>query len=456
MSKEPLKFPVAFAKQMQTMLGYDYDDFCKALNAPSPISLRLNNSKRQLHDNFPKIPWCSSGRYLYERPIFTLDPIFHGGAYYVQEASSMFLEQAFKQAVDISEPLRVLDLCAAPGGKSTHLLSLINKDSLLVSNEVIRSRANILSENIQKWGYANVIVTNNDPDHFQSLKGFFDVIVVDAPCSGEGLFRKEPDAMNEWSPENIDLCWKRQRRILSDIWPALKADGVLLYSTCTYNRLENEDNLLWAHDQLDAEFISIKTESDWGAQEVKEGKTIGYHFYPHQAKGEGFFISAIRKTSDQQAVRMKLKKKIFQAPSIEIMSQLKEWVTNAQQKHFLQWKDAVLMIPESQSEAIKFITEQLHIVSAGTIVGELKHEKIIPDHAFALSIETNTDFFNQLQLTKEQALQYLRKEVIQINPDKKGFTLVSYEGISLGWANVLDNRINNMYPPNWRIRMGGY
>ena len=440
---------------MQKLLGNGYSNFTHALEEKAPVSIRLNRAKVESENNLPVVPWCSSGRYLNERPVFTLDPTFHGGAYYVQEASSMFLEQALKQSVDLNQSLNVLDLCAAPGGKSTHLLSLINSTSLLVSNEVIRSRASILSENIQKWGYANTIVTNNDPDHFQSLKGFFDVIVVDAPCSGEGLFRKEPEAIKEWSPENVDLCWKRQRRILNDIWPSLKTGGTLLYSTCTYNRFENEDNLLWIKNQWDARFIPLKISSDWGIEEVHEGDITGYHCYPHKVRGEGFFISVIQKIGEQDSVKLKMKKKIFQKPSPKIIEQLHQRVTNPLDKQFLMWKDSVLMVPAQKSEAVDFITQHLHIVSTGTTIGELKHEKIIPDHAFALSIDANKHFFNQLALTKEQALQYLRKDVLHVETVKKGFAQVTYEGVSLGWANVLDNRINNMYPANWRIRMAG-
>ena len=194
-----------------------------------------------------------------ERPSFTLDPSFHGGKYYVQEASSMFLEQAFCATYQFSRiALNVLDLCAAPGGKSTHLLSLMNKNSLLVSNEVIQSRAAILSENIQKWGHGNVIVTNNDPKDFQRLPGFFDVIVVDAPCSGEGLFRKDPNALKEWSEDVVALCSRRQRRILNDVWPTLKTGGLLIYSTCTYNADENEENLKWLKEEYHVESIPLK------------------------------------------------------------------------------------------------------------------------------------------------------------------------------------------------------
>jgi len=202
------------------------------INSSKPVTKLANQSINQL----TKIPWSEFGYYLKQRPSFTFDPLFHAGCYYVQEASSMFLEQALKQTVDLSRPLKVLDLCAAPGGKSTHIQSLISGESLLVSNEVIRSRANILKSNIIKWGCNNVVVTNNDPRDFLQLENYFDVIVVDAPCSGSGLFRRDEDAMKEWSPDNVALCSQRQQRILADVWPALKKNGVLIYYTCSYSK----------------------------------------------------------------------------------------------------------------------------------------------------------------------------------------------------------------------------
>ena len=225
---------------MRHQLGPDYSDFHNSLDRPAPVSVRHNPGKINNFFGDP-VPWCLHGRYLQERPVFTLDPKLHAGAYYVQEASSMFVEQAVRQSTDLSKSLNVLDLCAAPGGKSTHLLSLLSKDSLLISNEVIRSRASILSENIQKWGHDNVIVTHSDPSNFGRMPGFFDLILLDAPCSGEGLFRKEPEAMREWSLPNVDHCSVRQKRILSDVWPALRPGGILCFLfryRCTSNKLE--------------------------------------------------------------------------------------------------------------------------------------------------------------------------------------------------------------------------
>ncbi len=447
-------FPIAFEKRMQQRLGKEFDVFKEKHQTPSPTSIRMHTLKEG-NTNLPideKISWTESGYYLKERPSFTLDPVFHAGAYYVQEASSMFLEQALKQSVDLTASLRVLDLCAAPGGKSTHLLNLISEDALLISNEVIRSRASILSENIQKWGSANVVVTNNDPEHFQKLSGFFDVMVVDAPCSGEGLFRKDAAAMNEWSEDNVALCSQRQRRILSDVWPALKENGILIYCTCTFSEEENENNLAWMSSGHDVEFIELAVASFPGIETIRKEGTVGYRFYPHNVNGEGFFISVMRKKNTQQPVRAR-GKKVFNTPSKKVLEQLDHWVKSSKQFRFLQQDDLILMLPALHYEEIEFLSQQLHIVSKGTAVAEVKHEKLIPEHAFALSVHLDRSHFKVIDLTLEQALAYLRKENLMLAEGERGFALVAYQNYPIGWVNLLGNRINNLYPSSWRIRM---
>jgi len=444
--------PPEFEVRMKEQLGEEYIDFSQALQDVPPVSIRFNPKKAIRQDYGSQIPWTKEGRYLSSRPIFTLDPHFHAGAYYVQEASSMFLEQAVIQSIDKSKPLRVLDLCAAPGGKSTHLLSLVNSESLLVSNDVIRSRASILSENIQKWGYHNVIVTNNDPEDFQHLEGFFDLIVIDAPCSGEGLFRKDKEAMNEWSPDAIEICCHRQQRILNAIWPSLKQGGVLIYSTCTYNEKENEENLLWLKNKKELEFIAIKCDDNWGIQEVKEGALIGYRLYPHKVKGEGFFISVIRKLEATQSIKLKSRFALQLVPS-KTKERLKSWLHNFDEKEFFLLDDLICMFPESRVTDLELIISSLKTILKGTSVATQKHEKLVPEHAFSLSTEINRGIFTQLNLTKDQALSFLRKDNLMLEGGQKGFALANFEGSVLGWVNLLGNRINNMYPSSWRIRM---
>lgn len=358
----------------------------------------------------------------------------------------MFLEHAVQQAVDVSKPIRVLDLCAAPGGKSTHLLSLLNDTSLLVSNEVIRSRASILSENIQKWGHANVVVTNSDPQDFQHVNGYFDLVVIDAPCSGEGLFRKEPDAMKEWSDDNIRLCTLRQRRILSDVWPALKENGILIYSTCTYSEEENEGNLQWLSDNQDVEFVKLGNLPS-GVMEVTHQRALGYRLMPHRLDGEGFFISVIRKKGEEQTPRIKAGK--FQPYKAK---ELAGWLQG--DFEIIQQNDLLIALPAASADEISWLSQHVTVVTKGVAVAVVKQNKLVPEHALALSTIVNRENFDVAELSRGQALAYLRKETLSPFDDQRGFALVQFEGNALGWINRLGNRLNNLYPQNWRIRMG--
>jgi len=449
-----IAFPPPFEARMQQMLGQSWPAFRAVHSQPSPVSLRLNPARTFTLTGGAAIPWTQFGFYLQERPVFTLDPALHAGAYYVQEASSMFLEQAVRQHVPTHSPLRVLDLCAAPGGKSTHLASLLNAESLLVSNEVIRSRASILAENIQKWGSNNVVVTNNDPEDFTKLSGFFDVIVVDAPCSGEGLFRKDAGAMTEWSEDAVALCASRQRRILADIWPALREGGLLIYSTCTYNRAENEENLVWLRDEQSAEFLPLTVDPAWGVVTVDEGDIHGYRFFPHRLQGEGFFLAVARKTAEERSVNIKAGKDQFTTLPKKLTAQVSSWINDADAKSFILRDDLIQCLPGNARSDIGFLARNLRLVTAGTFVATVKHEKLVPEHALALSTVLNRDAFNTWTLNKEDALRYLRKETLATLPESMGFCLVVYEGLGLGWVNALANRVNNLYPAEWRIRMG--
>jgi 16S rRNA C967 or C1407 C5-methylase (RsmB/RsmF family)/NOL1/NOP2/fmu family ribosome biogenesis protein len=446
--------PEKFEDTIRHQLGGEYAAFAASLDMPPPVSIRLHPSKDHGHASHPAVPWAKLGRYLETRPVFTLDPLFHAGSYYVQEASSMFLEQAIRQSADLDQPLNVLDLCAAPGGKSTHLLSLISRESLLVSNEAIRSRASILSENIQKWGFANTLVTNNDPADFRKLQSFFDVIVIDAPCSGEGLFRKDPRAMEEWSAENVQLCASRQKRILSDVWSALRENGILIYCTCTYNELENEDNLEWLRGQQHIEFLRLSTESAWGIEEVIRDGVIGYRFFPHRTKGEGFFLSVIRKKEASESFRMK-NKSVVAPPSKAVQQRLREWVLPSVPVSFFQFNDLLFYAPQSKAKEFEFLLQNLKIVYAGTNLATLKHDKLIPDHALAMSVDLNRNVFLTADLSQAEALKYLRRDTLQLAGAAAGFTLITCRDVPLGWANVLPNRVNNMYPQEWRVRMKG-
>jgi 16S rRNA C967 or C1407 C5-methylase (RsmB/RsmF family)/NOL1/NOP2/fmu family ribosome biogenesis protein len=443
-------FPPAFAQRMQMQLQQNWNDFLSVHGHLSPTSIRINPLKSKSND-FAKIPWTAFGYYLKQRPSFTFDPLFHGGVYYVQEASSMFLEQALKQTVDLTQALQVLDLCAAPGGKSTHLLSLLSEESVLIANETIRSRATVLAENIQKWGASNVVVTNNDPEDFQRLEGFFDVIVVDAPCSGEGLFRKDPDASKEWSVENVALCALRQQRILDQVWPSLKKNGILIYCTCTYNEKENEENLNWLLKEKKGASLKLKVESSWGIEEVKSKEVYGYRFYPHKTKGEGFSISVVQKKEEQRDISIH-RKKTFDHPPTKIKERLSAWFKNPGEMEFIKHDELILALPKKYVYEIEFLSRFLKVIQKGTAVATAKHEKLIPEHALALSSKINHENFSSVELSLDNAISYLRKDVLNLTSEKKGFTLMSFQNSPIGWANLLGNRMNNLYPLAWRIR----
>lgn len=365
----------------------------------------------------------------------------------------MFLEQALKQTADLSKPLRVLDLCAAPGGKSTLLAGMLADTSLLVCNEVIRPRASVLAENLIKWGYPNAVVTNNDPSAFARLPAFFDVIVVDAPCSGEGLFRKEPGAMSEWSPENVLLCSRRQQRILDDVWPALKQGGTLIYSTCTYNPHENEDNLLSFAARHPVEFARLKTNPEWNIEEIQCDAVIGYRFMPQRVNGEGFFLSAFRKLEPASPVQPKRLAK--QRVSGKHVETLRSWLINPDEFVFSEHGGDIRAMQAGQFDAAEHVAGTLHTLMAGTSMATPKHDKLIPHHALALSTVINTGAFVSTDLSQEEALKFLRKDTLVVDGLPKGFALATYLETPLGWINVLPNRINNLYPPTWRVRMEG-
>jgi len=442
--------PPDFETQMETLLGGEYARYKNSLEQPAFTSIRINPKKTETTANEP-VAWSNFGFYLPERPVFTLDPLFHAGAYYVQEASSMFLEQAIRQTGLGERPVRILDLCAAPGGKSTHLLSLIHPESLLIANEAIRGRMAMLSENLIKWGYPNVVITNNDPNDFGSLPGFFDAIVVDAPCSGEGLFRKDAAARSEWSLSQVELCSRRQQRIIDDVWPALKEGGILIYSTCTHNLTENEEVINRLVTRQAAEPVALITQKSWNIEESK-GKTPGYRFYPHRVKGEGFFLAVVRKSEPQKELYLKPKNQ-FSLLHNDKQKELAKWLVNASTFSFFLHNKTIRYLSESRLAETQFLAQHLRVLSAGTALATTGRNKLIPDPASSLSINVNKAAFPCLDLSLEEALAYLRKENVNLTATKKGFALVCYRNIPVGWMNCLPNRMNNLYPPEWRIRM---
>lgn len=441
--------PAELLASLESAPGFDKKAFIQVHESGEQVtSVRMNPNKLpivncQLSID-KKIPWCKYGYYLSSRPSFTFDPLFHAGCYYVQEASSMFLEQALKQTVDLSKPLKVLDLCASPGGKSTHLLSLISKDSLLVSNEVIRSRANILNDNIIKWGCSNVVVANNDPKDFQKLENYFDVIVVDAPCSGSGLFRRDPEAIEEWSPDNVALCSQRQQRILADVLPALKNGGVLIYSTCSYSREEDEEIVEWLQHELSFVNYQLSIDNKWNIDQSGGG----YRFWPDKLKGEGFFIACFKKSDhgDDEIVNFKAKSEKFSKKEMDILASY----IKPENLDFVRHREMIHAIPEPLRNEILGLLSKLKVINFGTKIGEIVRDKLLPDHALTMS-GILSDKVNKVELNYEQAILYLKKKEIKTDTNQKGWCLAGWQGHPLGWINILPNRINNYYPKELRI-----
>jgi 16S rRNA C967 or C1407 C5-methylase (RsmB/RsmF family)/NOL1/NOP2/fmu family ribosome biogenesis protein len=396
-----------------------------------------------------KVPWSEYGYYLLRRPSFTFDPLFHGGLYYVQEASSMFLEQAMKQLTDLSQPLKVLDLSAAPGGKTTHIQSLLSRESLLVSNEVIRSRCSILIDNVIKWGASNVIVTNNDPAAFGKLKGYFDILIVDAPCSGSGLFRKDPEAIQEWSPNNVALCSQRQQRILADALPALKEGGLLIYSTCSYSREEDEAIGEWLVEEWRMVQEKLKIEASWGITEIAaDAKDVsGYRFYPYRLKGEGFFISCFRKKAEEEGRQWKVSRiETATSQEKEIIHPFLEEADMA----IVRGKASFFAVPSHLVNEYALLADRLNIVYAGTALGEIMKSRLVPHHALAVSTLIAEGVPNT-ELSYGNAIRFLQRATMEGQPVTTGWQTVSYKNHRLGWINALPNRINNYYPKEMRI-----
>jgi 16S rRNA C967 or C1407 C5-methylase (RsmB/RsmF family) len=434
------------------MPGYDEPAFIQAHHSGPSLSIRINPSKfnSSFTDQLPvdgKVPWCDQGYYLHERPSFTLDPLFHAGAYYVQEPSSMFLSHALHSLCDLSVPLRVLDLCASPGGKSTLLQSTISPESLLVSNEVIRGRVGVLCDNLTRWGAANVVVTQNDARDFASLEDFFDILVVDAPCSGSGLYRKEPDAIDEWSPQQVLHCAARQKRILADAMPSLAPGGLLIYSTCSFSSDENEKISQWLCEEWQLESQPIHCDASWNITETTDEGIYGYRFYPHLLKGEGFFMAAFRKPLQGEKKESKSKKLMPADPLYRKAASLycqTDWLYPSMDAGFFS------ILPPAVSSCLDLLKKSLHISKAGVRAGEWIRDEWIPDHELALSSFLSSDV-RKIELEKPAALDYLRRQSVEVPLQEKGWAVVCFSGLALGWVKVLASRLNNYYPKNWRI-----
>lgn len=451
----PVNIPVAFISRIQTQFATSASEFIGALNNSPHISLRLNSLKpceTEWGDN-EKILWCSEGRYLHEKPVFTLDPLFHAGCYYPQEASSMVLDWLLRNVCQLPDEPKVLDLCAAPGGKSTLLSSFLCGKGLLVANEVIRNRAAILVENLMKWGAPNSIVTRNDPADFGSLNSFFDLMVIDAPCSGEGMFRKDQRAVDEWSEDNANMCSLRQQRILSDVWPALKEGGYLIYSTCTFNPAENEDNIAWLVREYGAEVLPVIVPESWGVASIEVTTGNGLAFYPHRVKGEGFFVAVLKKVSPGKVLSIN-RKQGKSRNNLNVPEGLEQLFSSHIKLSYFEEMDGWRAFPDYFDAELNVIQHKLNVLNYGVQIGKFIKKNLVPSHELAMSNLLNKQFFQKVDLPKYEALRFLKGESLMFrNECEKGYLLITYKEVPLGFVKNIGTRMNNLYPSGWRIRM---
>jgi 16S rRNA C967 or C1407 C5-methylase (RsmB/RsmF family)/NOL1/NOP2/fmu family ribosome biogenesis protein len=429
---------------VEQLLGDEAQPLLRALRTESPVSIRLNPLK-PAEIVGEQVPWCAQGRYLMERPSFTLDPRFHAGAYYVQEASSMLIEQAFRATGLMGRDNLALDLCAAPGGKSTHLASLLTSGSLLVCNEAVPARRGPLMENLWKHGRGNTMVTGSPPSDFDRLNGLFDLILVDAPCSGEGMFRKDPFARQQWSEGLVRSCASTQGAILHHAWHALRPGGWLIYSTCTWERKENEEQVLRLVAQ-GAEHVPLLAPSEWGTL----SSDVGLRCYPHRVKGEGFFIALLRKPgrSDERTLG---------GTTPDGWTEVRQWLRDPGTLALCEQEEVSYASPAHWSGMVDRLKKELKVMAPGIPVAERKGATWRPHAALALNEILAVNAFGAVDLQREQALTFLRGETA-LSPgsnavNKAGVRLVRYGGLPLGWMHAAGDRWNNGWPKAWRIRM---
>ena len=405
-----------------------------------------------------RIPWSAEGLYLAERPSFTCDPAFHAGAYYVQEASSQFVGHLLRGAGALGA--RILDLCAAPGGKTTLYASLVGPDGLVVANEIDRRRARVLADNVRKWGTGNTVVTSNEPAQLARFENRFDIVAVDAPCSGEGMFRKDPQARAEWSEGSVRLCAARQAEILRAAWAALRPGGTLVYSTCTFNRTEDEgvlEELLgWAADEV-VESEPIPTDPSWGIVCGRVGAFRTFRFYPHRTQGEGFFAATARKAPRTgAAIRApKPQRQPFNPAGREARPELERWVAAPADYRFAEVAGCYYGYRAAQFEEVKALAGTLAVLYSGVAMGALYDGKLKPDPALAFHTGLDRRALPVAELSHDEAVQYLRKGDLRAEAFAEGTNLVCAGGFALGFAKRIGNRVNNLYPNSLRILKGG-
>lgn len=422
-----------------------------ALAGKPSVSVRVN--RRKVADAVPvgtkrRVPWCGNGFVMEERSAFTFDPALHQGAFYVQDASSMFIGHVLQELTHGSQtPLKVLDACAAPGGKTTAIIDALPWGSLVVANEYEPKRAAVLRENLAKWGYPFTVVTQGDTARFRDYPDAFDIIAADVPCSGEGMMRKDAVAVQQWSPALVEQCVERQRKILANLWDALRPGGYMIYSTCTFNRDENELMLEWLASEFGAEPVEIEVSTDWNIVPSIGSPMPACRFVPGRIEGEGLFMSVVRKPwggTQPEPHRKPAARKAVKARGTngkqEVAQEVKRWL-----KAEAQWNvDGDRVIATLGGDELP-LRPRIHVAT-------VKGRDFIPSQELALSMALNAGSFHTVDVGRETAVDYLRCEAVRLPDDApKGIVLLTYGGLPLGFAKNLGSRANNFYPRNWRI-----
>jgi 16S rRNA C967 or C1407 C5-methylase (RsmB/RsmF family) len=434
-----MTLPADFRKRIDDHLGADAAAFYAELEKKSPTAISVHPRKFNRPVTQKPVLWNPHGYVLAERPAFIYDPWFHAGAYYVQEAGSQLVGALFDR-LTLPENPTVLDLTAAPGGKSVLLANRMNGNGVLVSNEVIRSRVGVLRENLTKSGWRNVIITQGDPKNLGEAGALFDLILVDAPCSGEGLFRRDHAAREQWNEDLVQFCAARQKRILADIWPALKPGGYLIYSTCTLNKTENEANIEYLQSTLHAGLAAIQLPSEWNLEQVADA---AWYCWPHRTGSEGFFAAVVRKPTDATAREIRLPEE----KTVRITAPDGEYLTAS--TPLTLWKDVIVITTAHQLRLARHLTRFMPVEQCGTPVGVSIGGKFKPDSALALSLHFQHP---AIDVAFEQVLAYLCGDGIMPEGAHAGWNAIAYSALPLGWINHLGRRSNNLWPQGWRIR----
>ncbi len=440
---------------MREQLGDDdAERLFAALDTEPSTAIRYNPFKHRGEYRGEAVAWSRYGRHLAERPLFTTDVAFVTGEYYVQEAASQFVEYLLRG--ERCEGATVLDMCAAPGGKTTLYAALVGREGLVVANEYVRQRANILADNIRKWGIGNVVVTNNAPSHFEPFASLFDIVAVDAPCSGEGMFRKEAAAREMWSTQNVEMCSHRQLQILTSAWQSLREGGTLLYSTCTFNRTENEALVARFLEEVGDEvepFDEVVVPDEWGIVRSAVGPFQLFRFYPHCTRTEGFCVAVARRKVTGKS-RMRLPKphhRGFNDVSHAVAEELRRWVLNPDEHAFGELGDTLYCYRRRHGDIVKAAATNLAVLYAATAMGEIFKGRLKPDWALSQYIDLNRDAVPQGEVTADEALDYLRRADIAPDAFEEGINLVCSVGRALGFIKRVGRRCNNLYPQSLRI-----